>query len=192
MRHDEVIKWKHFRVTGPLCKEFTGHPHKGQWRRALTFSLICAWTTVKQTMEVPVIWDAIALIMTSMWWHLADHIRQFLSFARENITSILRVHVAIQQIKDWQTLILVEPTSGASHGTNQYDIWVKFRESDCITSNWWIFSLKCYPELVRRECMLNNSLMIQYTVKGIIRLFLSWTNLIDKVWKSFFHYPIEI
>ena len=32
-----------FRVSGPLCGEFTGHPHKGQWRGALMFSLICAW-----------------------------------------------------------------------------------------------------------------------------------------------------
>ena len=23
--HDDVIKWKHFRVTGPLCVELTGH-----------------------------------------------------------------------------------------------------------------------------------------------------------------------
>ena len=23
--HDDVVKWKHFRVTGPLCREFTGH-----------------------------------------------------------------------------------------------------------------------------------------------------------------------
>ena len=30
-----------FRVTGPSCGEFTGH--KGQWRGALMFSLICAW-----------------------------------------------------------------------------------------------------------------------------------------------------
>ena len=30
-----------FRVTGHLCEEFTGH--KGQWRGALMFSLICAW-----------------------------------------------------------------------------------------------------------------------------------------------------
>ena len=29
-----------FNVTGHLCGEF---PHKGQWRRALMFSLICAW-----------------------------------------------------------------------------------------------------------------------------------------------------
>ena len=32
-----------FRVTGPLCGEFTAHsPHKGQGRGALLFSLICA------------------------------------------------------------------------------------------------------------------------------------------------------
>ena len=39
-----------FRVTGRLCGEFTVHrspvnsPHNGQWRGALVFSLICAWT----------------------------------------------------------------------------------------------------------------------------------------------------
>ena len=34
-----------FCVTGHLCREFTGHRslHKGQWRGALMFSLICAW-----------------------------------------------------------------------------------------------------------------------------------------------------
>ena len=37
-----------FRVTGPLCGEFTGpgpvnSPYKGQWRGALMFSLIYAW-----------------------------------------------------------------------------------------------------------------------------------------------------
>ena len=37
-----------FRVTGPLCGEFTDgqwiSPHKGHWRRALVFYFICAWT----------------------------------------------------------------------------------------------------------------------------------------------------
>ena len=44
--HDDVIKRKHFRVTRPLCGEFTSHrwiPHKGQLRGALMFPLICAW-----------------------------------------------------------------------------------------------------------------------------------------------------
>ena len=44
--HDDVTKWKYFRVTGHLCGEFTGppvnSPHKGKWRGALMFSLICA------------------------------------------------------------------------------------------------------------------------------------------------------
>ena len=58
--HDDVIKWKHFmmtssngnifRVTGPLCGEFTGHRwiphHKGQWRGVLMFSLIYALINV--------------------------------------------------------------------------------------------------------------------------------------------------
>ena len=35
-----------FRVTGPLCGEFpVNSPHKGQWRGALMFSLICAIIT---------------------------------------------------------------------------------------------------------------------------------------------------
>ena len=41
--HDEIIKWKHFRCEGnpPVTG---GFPHKGQWRRALKLSLICAQT----------------------------------------------------------------------------------------------------------------------------------------------------
>ena len=34
-----------FRITGPLCGNSpVNSPHKGQWRGALIFSLICAWT----------------------------------------------------------------------------------------------------------------------------------------------------
>ena len=43
--HDDVIKWK--LVTGPLVWGIhwwpVNSPHKGQWRRALLFSLICTW-----------------------------------------------------------------------------------------------------------------------------------------------------
>ena len=45
--HDDVIKWRHF----PRYWSFArgnhrppvNSPHKGQWRGALTFSLICVW-----------------------------------------------------------------------------------------------------------------------------------------------------
>ena len=40
-------KWKHFPRYWPLVKGIhrsVDSPHKGQWRKALIFSLICAWT----------------------------------------------------------------------------------------------------------------------------------------------------
>ena len=41
--HDDVIKWKHFRVTGPLWGEFTGHrwiPHKAKWRELFLWCVL--------------------------------------------------------------------------------------------------------------------------------------------------------
>ena len=46
-KHDDVIKWKHFPQFRALCAGNSpvpvNSPHKGQWRGALMFSLICAW-----------------------------------------------------------------------------------------------------------------------------------------------------
>ena len=46
--HDDVIKWKHFLRNCPSVRGIhrspVNSPHKGQWRGALMFSLICAWT----------------------------------------------------------------------------------------------------------------------------------------------------
>ena len=45
--HDDVIKWKYFPRYWPFVREIHRSPvnslHKGQWRRALMFSLTCAW-----------------------------------------------------------------------------------------------------------------------------------------------------
>ena len=62
--------WNIFRVTGPLWGEFTGH----RWiplTKASDAELWCfLWSapeqTVEQTIEAPVIWDAIAPIMMSL------------------------------------------------------------------------------------------------------------------------------
>ena len=47
MRHDDVIKWKHFPRNWPFVREIhrspVNFPHKGQWRGALMFPLIYAW-----------------------------------------------------------------------------------------------------------------------------------------------------
>ena len=48
MMHDDVIKWKHFPRYWPFVRGIhrwpVDSPHKDQWREALMFSLICAWT----------------------------------------------------------------------------------------------------------------------------------------------------
>ena len=45
--HDDVIKWKHFLRYWPcvrgIHRSTVNSPHKGQWRGALMFSLICVW-----------------------------------------------------------------------------------------------------------------------------------------------------
>ena len=45
--HDDVIKWRHFPRYWPFMQGIHQSPvnssHKGQWRGALMFSLICAW-----------------------------------------------------------------------------------------------------------------------------------------------------
>ena len=45
--HDDVMKWKHFPRNWPFVQGIhrspVKSPHKGQWRGALMFSLICVW-----------------------------------------------------------------------------------------------------------------------------------------------------
>ena len=53
--HDDVIKWKHLSRYWPFVRGIhqspVYSPHKGQWRGALMFSLICVWIngSVKQS-----------------------------------------------------------------------------------------------------------------------------------------------
>ena len=45
--HDDVIKWKQFPRYCPFVRRFhrspVNYPHKGHWRGALMFSLVCVW-----------------------------------------------------------------------------------------------------------------------------------------------------
>ena len=45
--HDDIIKWKYFPRYWPFVRGIhwspVNSPHKGQWRGALVFSLICTW-----------------------------------------------------------------------------------------------------------------------------------------------------
>ena len=81
--HYYVIKWEHFPHYWPFVRGIhrspVDSPHKGQWRGALVFFLSVPEQTVEQTIETPVIWDAIALIgydvtvMRQQLKHYAKH-----------------------------------------------------------------------------------------------------------------------
>ena len=47
LHHDDVINWKHLPRYWPFVRGIhrspVNSPHKGQWRGALMFSLICIW-----------------------------------------------------------------------------------------------------------------------------------------------------
>ena len=50
--HDDVIKWKHFsrywQFERGIHRSSMNSPHKGQWRGALMFSMICAWVNNRE------------------------------------------------------------------------------------------------------------------------------------------------
>ena len=68
--HDDVIKWKHFQRCWPFVREYTGHrwmpPTKASDAELWCFLWYKPEPTVEQTVDTPVIWDAIVLIMTSL------------------------------------------------------------------------------------------------------------------------------
>ena len=72
---DGVIKWKHFPRYWPLVRGIprspVNYPHKGWWRGALMFSLICVW--IKgwvNNREAGDVRRYRSPIMTSPWWRL--------------------------------------------------------------------------------------------------------------------------
>ena len=56
-KDDDAIKWKPFPCYWPFVRGIhrspVDSPHKGQWRGALMFFLICAWTNSWATIETP-------------------------------------------------------------------------------------------------------------------------------------------
>ena len=70
--HDDVIKWKHFPRCWPLVRGIhrwpVNSPHKGQWRWALMFSLICASINDKRLRKQSWGWQ-IETPSSSLWRH---------------------------------------------------------------------------------------------------------------------------
>ena len=82
--HDDVIKWKHFPRYWPFVREIhrspVNFPHKGHWRGALMFTLICArmhgWVNNREAgdlrryrvhYDVIVMYSDITSVCQAMW-----------------------------------------------------------------------------------------------------------------------------
>ena len=68
--HEDVAKWKHFQCYWPFVRGIhrsaLDTPHEGQ-NVELCFLWCAPEQTTEQTMEMLVIWDAMALIVTPLW-----------------------------------------------------------------------------------------------------------------------------
>ena len=69
-KHDDVITWKHIPHYWPFVRGIhrppMDSPHKGWWLGVWCFLWSAPEQTVEQKIETPVIWDTIAVIMTSL------------------------------------------------------------------------------------------------------------------------------
>ena len=73
--HDGVIKWnpsRYWPFVRGIHRSPVDSPHKGQRRGALMLSLMPE-QTAEQTVQMLAIWDAMALIVTSLWCHYLGH-----------------------------------------------------------------------------------------------------------------------
>ena len=64
--HDDVIKWEPSSRHWPFVKEIHKSPVDSLATRNYDIFFYLPGYTVEQTIETPVIWDAIAFIMTSL------------------------------------------------------------------------------------------------------------------------------
>ena len=73
--HDDVIKWKHFPRYWPFVRGIhrstVNSPHKGQWRGALMFSLMCArinsWVNNREAGDLRRYRCHYDVIVTDLW-----------------------------------------------------------------------------------------------------------------------------
>ena len=88
-------------------------PHKGQWRGALMFSLICTWINSWVKIVRLVIWDAIAPIMTSVQWYRFDTyaIDGYLIHVDPRVFAICRVGASTQVLSTSTSTLLSMSTS---------------------------------------------------------------------------------
>ena len=102
--HDDVIKWKHFLCNWPFVQGIhrspDNSPHKGQWRGALMFSLICVWindwVNNREAGDLRCCrahYDVIVMVITAphciiMWYHVISDTQLTPCYMWDTTTSV--------------------------------------------------------------------------------------------------------
>ena len=105
--NDDVIKWKHFPRYLPFVQGIhrspVNSPHKGQWRGALMFSLICIWINgwinnreAGDLRRYRSHYDASELISSYLLW-LPQKCRWFMTIRSINHASVVMAFKPIMQ-----------------------------------------------------------------------------------------------
>ena len=115
-QHDDVIKWKYFPRYWPFVRGIhrspVNSPHKGQWRGALMFSLICAringWVKTREAgdlrryhahYDVIVMSDFVFVSLTG-WRHSTWPTRSLENRGTLDVNSIVPMKIAINMPRD--------------------------------------------------------------------------------------------
>ena len=109
--HDDVIKWKHFPRYWPFVRGIhrspVNSPHKGQWRGALMFTLICAringWVYNREAGDLRRYrphYDVITCVLISgLKWLLATEFCCFLSSYSDISWAPWRLTLILSQVR---------------------------------------------------------------------------------------------
>ena len=108
--HDDVIKWKHFPRYWPFVQGIHRSPvnslHKGQWRGAFVFSLICTWMNLwvdnreaGDLRRYHAHYDVIVML-TAFWWLVQDYMKKRFSVTIDKLRWISHLEYSLCTVQD--------------------------------------------------------------------------------------------
>ena len=139
--HDDVIKWKHFLRYWPFLRGIrrsqVNSLHKGQWRGASMFSLICAWTNswanngdAGDLRRHHAHYDVI--VMRYPLWHQAS-----ISSPSAKLVllwmSLFNAHTLKRKCCHFDEILITDCTESCHFDNFRCSQWWKFRQNDDIS-----------------------------------------------------------
>ena len=144
--HDDVIKWKHFPRNWPFVwgihRSPVNSPHKGQWRGALMFPLICVWIhgwennrEAGDLRRIRPHYDVTVMLFPVRSWNTSIHCVPRHVLIKEMIRSshwLPHYRSLYIHRNDFILYIFGPGCTGSFHNNFRCSQWRKFRQNDDI------------------------------------------------------------